>query len=211
VELVGANTRSVFGDYIDDYDIAQAVEDGATVPIYYEGRIARVEIAEDLRDSLDEEFDEATEVLPDDEAGAAARKWSQIEKLVGAGPRLDAVVADTLQHFDARLEAIEGKAMIVCMSRRICVEVYERIVAIRPDWHSETDETGVVKVVMTGNATDPQNFQPHIRSKAKLEALRKRYKDTSDPLKLVIVRDMCGRPHSTPGAGQCAGRSQGFW
>ncbi len=190
VELVGANTRSVFGDYIDVYDIAQAVEDGATVPIYYEGRVARVEIAKDLRDSLDEEFDEATETLAEDEAGAAAKKWSQIEKLVGAGPRLDAVVADILEHFDARLKAIDGKAMIVCMSRRICVEVYERIVAARPDWHSETDETGAVKVVMTGNATDPQNFQPHIRSKAKLEALRKRYKDTGDPLKLVIVRDM---------------------
>lgn len=190
VELVGANTRSVFGDYIDVYDIAQAVEDGATVPIYYEGRVARVEIAEDLRDSLDEEFDEATEALAEDEAGAAAKKWSQIEKLVGAGPRLDAVVADILKHFDARLEAIDGKAMIVCMSRRICVEVYERIVAARPDWHSETDDSGAVKVVMTGNATDPQNFQPHIRSKTKLEALRKRYKDTGDPLKLVIVRDM---------------------
>lgn len=190
VELVGANTRSVFGDYIDIYDIAQAVEDGATVPIYYEGRVARVEIAEDLRASLDEEFDEATEALPEDEAGAVAKKWSQIEKLVGAGPRLDAVVADILEHFSARLEAIDGKAMIVCMSRRICVEVYERIVAARPDWHSETDDAGAVKVVMTGNATDPQNFQPHIRSKAKLEALRKRYKDTGDPLKLVIVRDM---------------------
>lgn len=190
VELVGANTRSVFGDYIDVYDIAQAVEDGATVPIYYEARVARVEIAEELRDSLDEEFDEATEALPADEAGAAAKKWSQIEKLVGAGPRLDAVVADILEHFDARLEAIDGKAMIVCMSRRICVEVYERIVAARPDWHSETDETGAVKVVMTGGATDPLNFQPHIRSRTKLEALRKRFRDTGDPLKLVIVRDM---------------------
>lgn len=190
VELVGANTRSVFGDYIDVYDIAQAVADGATVPIFYEGRVARVEIADEFRESLDEEFDEATEGLAETEAGEAARKWSQVEKLVGAGPRLDVVVADILAHFDARLEAIDGKAMIVCMSRRICVEVYERIVAARPDWHSEDDETGAVKVVMTGNATDPLPFQPHIRSKSKLEALRKRYKDTHDPLKLVIVRDM---------------------
>lgn len=152
VELVGANTRSVFGDYIDVYDIAQAVEDGATVPIYYEGRVARVEVDEEVRDSLDEEFDEATEALPEEEAGAVAKKWSQIEKLVGAGPRLDAVVEDILEHFDARLKAIDGKAMIVCMSRRICVEVYQRIVAARPDWHSDTDETGAVKVVMTGNA-----------------------------------------------------------
>ncbi|WP_106745070.1 type I restriction endonuclease subunit R [Yoonia maritima] len=190
VELVGANTRSVFGDYIDVYDIAQAVEDGATVPIYYEGRVARVEIADDVQESLDEEFDEATEALEEDEATATAKKWSQIEKLVGAGPRLDAVVEDILTHFDARLEAIDGKAMIVCMSRRICVEVYDRIVAAHPDWHSDTDETGAIKVVMTGNATDPLAFQQHIRSKTKLEALRKRYKNTSDPLKLVIVRDM---------------------
>lgn len=190
VELVGANTRSVFGDYIDVYDIAQAVEDGATVPIYYEGRVARVEIAEDLRADLDEEFDEATEALSEDEAGAAARKWSQIEKLVGAAPRLDAVVADILEHFDARLQAIDGKAMIVCMSRRICVEVYERIVTAHPEWHSDSDDAGAVKVVMTGSATDPASFQQHIRSKTKQEALRKRYKDTDDPLKLVIVRDM---------------------
>ncbi|MBV7411126.1 type I restriction endonuclease subunit R [Maritimibacter sp. DP1N21-5] len=190
VELVGANTRSVFGDYIDVYDIAQAVEDGATVPIYYEGRVARIELDADVKEVLDEEFDEATEGLADDEANAAARRWSGIEKLVGAPTRLDAVVEDILSHFDARLEAIDGKAMIVCMSRRICVDVYERIVAARPDWHSDTDDDGAVKVVMTGSATDPANFQPHIRNKARLEGLRRRYKDVSDPLKLVIVRDI---------------------
>ncbi len=190
VELVGANTRSVFGDYIDIYDIAQAVEDGATVPIFYEGRVARIELDEEVQQILDEEFDEATEGMEDDEANAAARKWSGVEKLVGAPARLEAVVADILAHFDARLEAIDGKAMIVCMSRRICVEVYERIVAARPDWHSDNDEQGAVKVVMTGNATDPTSFQPHIRNKTRLEGLRRRYKDASDPLKLVIVRDM---------------------
>lgn len=190
VELVGANTRSVFGDYIDVYDIAQAVEDGATVPIYYEGRVARIELDADAQVVLDEEFDEVVESLDDDEAGAVARRWSRVEALVGADKRLDAVVTDILEHFDARLEAIEGKAMIVCMSRRICVEVYSRIVQARPDWHSETDDTGTLKVVMTGNATDPTHFQPHIRSKVRQEALRRRYKDTSDPLKLVIVRDM---------------------
>ncbi|MFC0161750.1 DEAD/DEAH box helicase [Mameliella alba] len=190
VELVGANTRSVFGDYIDIYDIAQAVEDGATVPIYYEARVARIELDESIQADMDEEFDEATETMAESEAEAAARKWSRIEALVGAEKRLDTVVSDILKHFDARLEAIDGKAMIVCMSRRICVEVYNRIVAAHPDWHAEADEIGAIKVVMTGNATDPASFQPHIRSKAKLEALRKRYKDTSDPLKLVIVRDM---------------------
>ncbi len=190
VELVGANTRSVFGDYIDVYDITQAVHDGATVPIYYEGRVARIELDPDARDVLDNEFDEVTEDLGENEVAAAARKWSRVEALVGAEKRLDTVVSDILVHLDARLEAIDGKAMIVCMSRRICVEVYRRIVDARPDWRSEADETGAIKVVMTGNATDPSSFQPHIRSKAKQEALRRRYKDPVDPLKLVIVRDM---------------------
>lgn len=190
VELVGANTRGVFGDYIDIYDIAQAVQDGATVPIYYEARVAKIELAEDLVDQIDEAFDEATEGLADDAAGAAARKWSQVEALVGADKRLDAVVADILTHFDARLEAIDGKAMIVCMSRRICAAVYKRIIAARPDWHGDSDDTGAVKVVMTGNATDPADMQPHIRSKSRQEAIRNRYKNSLDPLRMVIVRDM---------------------
>ncbi len=190
VELVGANTRGVFGDYIDIYDIAQAVEDGATVPIYYEARVAKIELNEDIAGELDEEFDEATEELEEDEADAVAKKWSQVEALVGADNRLDAVVVDILKHFDARIEAIDGKAMIVCMSRRICVEVYNRIVAARPEWHGDTDDTGEVKVVMTGSTSDPSEMQPHIRSKTKQEAIRNRYKDPVDPLKLVIVRDM---------------------
>ncbi len=190
VELVGANTRGVFGDYIDIYDITQAVEDGATVPIHYEARVAKIELNEDIMGEIDEEFDEATEALGLDEANATARKWSQVEALVGAENRLDALALDILRHFDARLEAMDGKAMIVCMSRRICVEVYNRIVAARPDWHGETDDTGEVKVVMTGNASDPPEMQPHIRSKARQEAIRNRYRDSTDPLRLVVVRDM---------------------
>ncbi len=190
VELVGANTRGVFGDYIDVYDIAQAVEDGATVPIYFEARVAKIELNENIAGQIDEEFEDATEELGEDETDAAAKKYSQVEALVGADNRLDAVVADILQHFDARVEAIDGKAMIVCMSRRICAEVYDRIVAARPEWHGDTDDTGEVKVVMTGNATDPAAMQPHIRSKSRQEAIRNRYKDPADPLKLVIVRDM---------------------
>jgi len=190
VELVGANTRAVFGDYIDVYDIAQAVQDGATVPIYYEARVAKIELDAQSMGELDEEFDEATAGLDEDTATAAARKWSQVEALVGAEQRLDTVVADILAHFDARRAAIDGKAMIVCMSRRICAEVYARIVAARPDWHGETDDVGQVKVVMTGSATDPAEMQPHIRSKSRQEAIRNRYKDPADPLKLVIVRDM---------------------
>lgn len=186
VELVGANTRAVFGEYIDVYDISQAVQDGATVPIYYEGRVAKIDLDEDAV----AEIDEATETLAETDRSAAARKWSRVEALVGAEKRLDAVVEDILQHFDARLEAMDGKAMIVCMSRRICAEVYRRIVAARPDWHGDTDDTGAVKVVMTGNASDPAALQPHIRSKGRQEVLRNRYRDPKDPLKLVIVRDM---------------------
>ena len=190
VSLVGADTRGVFGDYIDVYDIAQAVQDGATVPIYYEARVAKIELDQDVASAIDDEFDEATETLEDDQVSAAARKWSRVEALVGADKRLDAVVADILTHFDARVKAIDGKAMIVCMSRRICAEVYARIVAAQPDWHGDTDDTGAVKVIMTGNATDPAEMRPHIRSKSRQEAIRNRMKDPADPLKIVIVRDM---------------------
>ena len=198
ISLVGADTQAVFGDYIDVYDIAQAVEDGATVPIYYEGRVAKIELGEDAGEILDAEYEEILEDAEDSGAdiddgarNAMSRKWSRVEALVGSGPRLDAVVEDILHHFDARIEAMDGgKAMIVCMSRRICVEVYNRIMAARPDWHSDEDGSGAVKVVMTGSAQDPAEFQPHIRSKARLETLRTRYRDSSDSFKLVIVRDM---------------------
>ncbi|MFN4060385.1 MAG: type I restriction endonuclease subunit R [Paracoccus hibiscisoli] len=198
VSLVGANTQAVFGDYIDIYDVTQAVEDGATVPIYYEGRVARIETGPGSMQGIDEEFADIVEDAEDaglelDERSVEALKgrWSRMESLVGAESRLDRVVEDILQHFGARLEAMDGgKAMIVCMSRRICVEVYERIVAARPDWHSDDDGEGEVKVVMTGAAQDPTEFQPHIRSKARQESLRNRYRNPADPLKLVIVRDM---------------------
>ncbi|MGI4802852.1 MAG: type I restriction endonuclease subunit R, partial [Janthinobacterium lividum] len=190
VELVGADTRGVFGDYIDVYDIAQAVSDGATVPIYYEARVAKITLDDEIAATLDDDFNEATEMLAEDQASATAKKWARVEALVGADKRLDTVVQDILTHFDARLEAMDGKAMIVCMSRRICAEVYGRIVAARPDWHGDTDDTGSVKVVMTGSATDPAALQQHIRSKTRQEAIRNRFKNPADPLKLVIVRDM---------------------
>ncbi|SCC78470.1 type I restriction endonuclease subunit R [Saliniramus fredricksonii] len=198
ISLVGADTQAVFGDYIDIYDIAQAVEDGATVPIYYEGRVARIELGEEAGEFLDAEYDEILEdaedqglEIDDETRNAMTRKWSRVEALVGSETRIDKVVEDILRHFDARLEAMDGgKAMIVCMSRRICVEVYKRIVAARPDWHADEDGEGQVKVVMTGAAQDPSEFQPHIRSKARLETLRTRYRDSADPFKLVIVRDM---------------------
>ena len=190
VELVGANTRAVFGDYIDVYDISRAVKDGATVPIYYEGRVAKITLDEDALDEIDEEFDEATETLEDDQKTATAKKWSRVEALVGAERRLDAVVEDILAHFEARLVSMDGKAMIVCMSRRICAEVYDRIVQARPDWHGDTDDEGAVKVVITGNATDPEQIRRHVRSKTRQKAIQTRFKNPQDPLKLVIVRDM---------------------
>lgn len=191
VELVNANTYGVFGDRIDVYDIAQAVEDGATVPIYYEARVAKVEIADEMAMQIDAEFEEITEDIDEAEKAASARRWGRIEALVGASTRLDVVVADILAHFDRREAALDGKGMIVCMSRRIAVDVYDRIVAARPDWHAETDDQGAVKVVITGNGrTDPPELRPHVRSKARLEALRNRARNPADPLKLVIVCDM---------------------
>lgn len=190
IELVGADTRGVFGDYIDVYDIAQAVADGVTVPIYYEARVAKITLDDEIAATLDDDFNEATERLSEDEVSATAKKWARVEALVGAEKRLDTVVHDILTHFGARLEAMDGKAMIVCMSRRICAEVYDRIIAAQPDWHGDTDDTGHVKVVMTGSAADPATFRPHIRSKTRQEAVRQRFKDPADPLKLVIVRDM---------------------
>ncbi|WP_439525484.1 type I restriction endonuclease subunit R [Roseovarius mucosus] len=198
VSLVGADTQGVFGDYIDIYDVTRAVEDGATVPIYYEGRVARISTDAAVMDEIDASFDEIVDDAEGDgaemdEVSVAALKsrWSRVEALVGADNRLNTVVADILHHFDARLEAMDGgKAMIVCMSRRICAEVYARIIAARPDWHSDDDTEGSVKVIMTGSAQDPAAFQPHIRSKARQEALRNRYRNPADDLKLVIVRDM---------------------
>ncbi len=175
VSLVGADTQGVFGDYIDIYDVTRAVEDGATVPIYYEGRVARITtdsvVMADLDDPFEEIVDEAKEAgaeIDDQSVAALKSRWSRVEALVGADNRLNTVVADILRHFDARLEAMDGgKAMIVCMSRRICTEVYNRIVAARPDWHSADDAMGAVKVIMTGSAQDPAAFQPRIRSKAR--------------------------------------------
>ena len=190
VELVSANTYGVFGDQIDVYDIAQAVDDGATVPIYYEARVARVEIDAAMEGVIDAEFDEITEDVDEADKAAAAKRWGRVEALVGADKRLDVVVADILDHFDKRQAALDGKAMIVCMSRRIAVAVHDRIAAARPDWRADADDQGAVKVVMTGAATDPIAYQPHIRSKARLEALRNRYRKPDDPLKLVIVCDM---------------------
>ena len=190
IELADKNTRAVFGDYISIYDIGQAVKDGATVPIYYESRLARLELDELERPKLDEEFEEATEGEEVEHKERLKTKWAQLEALAGAEKRISLIAWDLIEHFERRLEAMDGKAMVVCMSRRICVDLYNAIIRIRPDWHHDDDGKGALKIVMTGSASDPLEWQPHIRNKSRREELAKRFKDPEAPLKIVIVRDM---------------------
>lgn len=192
VELTDRNTRAVFGDYIDIYDVRRAVDDGATVPIYYEARVVKVELDPVKVSYLDEEFEEITEGQEDDEKRRSASRWSQIEALVGTDARIEEVARDLVEHFEQRQRGFdfEGKATIVCMSRRICARLYEAIVALRPQWHDDSDERGAIKVVITGSAADDLLLQPHIRNKPRRRTVEKRFKDAADPLKLVIVRDM---------------------
>jgi type I restriction enzyme R subunit len=190
IELADANTRAVFGDYISVYDIQRAVQDGATVPIYYESRLAKLALDERERPQIDPEFEEVTEGEEAERKEKLKSKWAQLEAIVGAERRLRLVAADIVEHFEKRLEAMRGKGMIVCMSRRICVELYRELVRLRPQWHDDDDGRGAVKVVMTGAASDPPDWQPHIRNKARREALASRFRDPNDPFRLVIVRDM---------------------
>ncbi len=190
IELTDKNTRAVFGDYVSVYDIQRAVQDGATVPIYYESRLAKLELKDEALPELDSEFEEATEGEELEGKEKLKSKWSALEALVGTERRMSLVADDLVDHFERRLEAMDGKAMAVCMSRRICVDLYKAIVALRPDWHDDDDAKGAIKVVMTGSASDPTEWQGHIRNKPRREALAKRFKDPADPLKLVIVRDM---------------------
>jgi type I restriction enzyme R subunit len=194
IELADANTRAVFGDYISVYDIQRAVQDGATVPIYYESRLAKLALDEAERPKIDPGFEEATEGEEVERKEKLKTKWAQLEAVVGAEKRLELVAKDIVEHFEKRLEAMDGKAMIVCMSRRICVGLYREIVKLRPEWGNSgdgaDDEHGALKVVMTGSASDPADWQPHIRNKPRREALANRFRDPKDPFKLVLVRDM---------------------
>ncbi len=190
IEKSDANTRSVFGDYISIYDIQRAVEDKATVPIYYEGRLAKLELKPEERPKIDPNFEEATEGEELVHKEKLKTKWAALEAVVGAEKRLGLVAEDFVKHWGARLEVMDGKAMIVCMSRRICYELYEAIRKLRPAWHHADDDQGVIKIVMTGSASDPLPWQGHIRNKPRREALAKRFKNPQDPLKIVIVRDM---------------------
>ncbi|MBK1670019.1 DEAD/DEAH box helicase [Rhodovibrio sodomensis] len=190
IEQEDKNTPAVFGTYIDVYDISRAVEDGVTVPIYYESRLARIQLPEDKKPEIDAEIEALTEQDPEDQRERQKRKWAQTEALVGAEERLRLVAQDIVDHFEARITGLDGKALVVCMSRRICVALYNEIVKLRPDWHSDSDDGGAIKVVMTGAASDPSDFQPHVRNKAGRDYIANRMKDPSDPLKMVLVRDM---------------------
>jgi type I restriction enzyme, R subunit len=190
IEQTDANTRAVFGDYVSIYDIQQAVEDGATVKIYYEGRLAKLELDEKEKPKIDPDFDEVTEGEELEKKEKLKTKWAALEAIVGTEKRVGLVAQDIVDHFEKRQEAIDGKAMIVAMSRRIAVDLYNAIIKLRPDWHSEDDKLGIIKIVMTGNATDPLDWQQHVRTKARREELAKRFKDADDPFKIVIVRDM---------------------
>jgi len=190
IEKADANTRNVFGEYIDVYDVQRAIEDGATVPIYYESRLARLALRESERPRLDTDFEEVTEGEEEDTRRKLRSKWAALESLVGAETRLDLVAADLIAHFEERQAAMNGKGMIVCMSRRVCVDLYKALITLRPEWHSNDDATGAIKVVMTGSASDPLDWQPHVRNKRGREGIAKRFKKPDDPLQLVIVRDM---------------------
>ncbi|NLK50562.1 MAG: type I restriction endonuclease subunit R [Candidatus Cloacimonetes bacterium] len=190
IEFTDANTRAVFGDYISIYDIEQAVQDGSTVPIYYESRLAMLQLDDVLKPTIDDEFEEVTEDEELDYKERLKTKWATLESLVGSEPRIKEVAKDLIQHYEKRQEALTGKALIVCMSRRICVQLYNAIIQLKPNWHGDEDCKGKIKIIMTGSATDPVPWQQHIRNKAKREELGKRFKDPDDHFQIAIVRDM---------------------
>ena len=190
IELQDASTRAVFGECISIYDIRRSVEDGATVPIHYESRLAKLSLDKDEQPTIDADFEEATEGEEIERKEQLKTKWAQQEALVGSETRLKQVAEDIVDHFGQRIEVLDGKAMVVCMSRRICVELYRELVNLLPGWEHAGDDKGKIKVVMTGSASDPQNWQQHIRNKSRRETLAKRFRDADDELQIVLVRDM---------------------
>ncbi|MGL6069617.1 type I restriction endonuclease subunit R, partial [Craterilacuibacter sp.] len=184
------DTRAVFGDYIHIYDMQQAKEDGATVAIYYESRLAKLRLLDAALPLIDDEVDELAEDEEEDQQSRLKSKWAALEKVVGADPRIQQVAADLVVHFEARQSAQRGKAMVVAMSREICVHLYNAICALRPDWHDEYPDQGAIKIVMTGSASDKALLRPHVYPKQVKKRLEQRFKDPADPLQLVIVRDM---------------------
>lgn len=190
IELRDANTRAVFGEYVDVYDITRAVEDHATVPIYYEARLAKIQLKESEKPKIDPEFEELTEGEETSKKEQLKSKWARLEAMVGSEKRIQLIAKDVIEHFENRLAAMDGKGMFVAMSRRIAVELYEEIIKLRPQWHSDDINKGFIKVVMTAAASDPADFQRHSHTKEERERLANRMKDPKDELKFVIVRDM---------------------
>ncbi len=190
IELADKSTPAVFGRYIDIYDIEQAVEDGATVRIYYEGRLARLALKESERPRIDPDFEEVTEQEETYKKEKLKSRWARLEAVVGSEKRIKLLADDFVRHYELRQASMQGKAMIVCMSRRICVELYKEIIKLRPEWHGKEDKEGIIKIIMTGSASDPLKWQEHVRNKSRRRALGERFKDSEDPLKIVIVRDM---------------------
>ncbi|HEV2328797.1 MAG TPA: type I restriction endonuclease subunit R [Verrucomicrobiae bacterium] len=190
IEKADASTRAVFGDYISIYDIQRAVEDKATVPIFYESRLAKLELKPSERPRIDPDFEIATEGEELTHKEKLKTKWAALEAIVGADKRIGLIAEDLVKHWEERLEVMDGKAMIVCMSRRICFELYEAIRKLRPNWHHRDDDKGVMKIVMTGSASDPLEWQDHIRNKKGREAMAKKFKDDKNAFRIVIVRDM---------------------
>lgn len=190
IEKTDASTPAVFGNYIDVYDIEQAVADRATVPIYYESRLAKIRLNEEIIEELDEEFEEITESNETTDAQIHKAKWTRLEAIVGHSERLKEVANDLITHFELRQQAEEGKAMFVSMSRRIAVDLYKEVVKLRPDWHDDDLRKGKIKVVMTSNSSDPEGWSQHFTNKEDRRVLADRLRDPSDPLEIVIVRDM---------------------
>ena len=190
IELADASTRAVFGDHISVYDIQRAVDDEATVPIYYESRLAKLALDEVERPQIDAGFEEVTEGEEADRREKLKTKWAQLEAVVGSEKRVALIARDIVEHFESRTDAMDGKAMVVCMSRRICIDLYRELVRLRPEWRDEDDQSGALKVVMTGTASDPPDWQAHIGNKARRETLATRFRDPTDPLRMVLVRDM---------------------
>lgn len=190
IELSDRSTRNVFGNYIDIYDIEQAVEDGATVKIFYESRLAKLDLNPNEKPYIDPEFEEVTEMEEEYKKEKLKSKWARLEAVVGSEKRIDLVAKDIVEHFEKREEALKGKVMIVCMSRRICVDMYNAIAKLKPQWHSDDDNKGIMKVIMTGAASDPLDWQQHVRSKSRRQELATSFKDPNDNFKIAIVRDM---------------------
>ncbi len=190
IELTERDTRRVFGPDVHRYDVTQAVRDEATVPIYYEPRMAKVELPEEARARIDDEFARLTQGEEEEARRRLQDKWTSMEAVIGSEKRLADLARDLVEHWEARSAQLAGKALVVGFSRRICIALYHQIAKLRPDWHSDDDTDGRVKVVITGSAAEGPEFAPHVRSKQRLRALQERAKDPDDPLELVIVRDM---------------------